>query len=247
MRGQSRRASQTARLGVFFLALLAPAVAMYPSLVAHSTAAKEQLVATEFGPQAASQRDDLLARSAPGARRDRFDAVSGRIRRGAPASITPTTDRAFTVWSRTDLATYRLTSAVELYGADGSLISRFALNLPEYTTTPHHAAGLRVGPLRGRSPFGSSERHVLRASRGICDGGRIVGAIVVRVMLDYRTLPFISSQSPYLESLRPNRQARRKACRGATSSSSCTDGAARRSTPARPGLAAARRGLSAAW
>src|SRR4029077_442557 len=50
-------------------------------------------------------------------------------------------------------------------------------------------------------------RHVLRTGKGICAGGRIVGSIVVRVMLDYRTLPFISSQSPYLESLRPNRQA----------------------------------------
>ena len=29
-------------------------------------------------------------------------------------------------------------------------------------------------------------------------------------MLDYRTLPFISSQSPYLESLRPERQVRRR-------------------------------------
>ena len=35
----------------------------------------------------------------------------------------------------------------------------------------------------------------------------MVGSLVVRVMLDYRTLPCISSQSPYLESLRPNRQA----------------------------------------
>ena len=52
----------------------------------------------------------------------------------------------------------------------------------------------------------SSERHVLRIARGVCVRGRIVGSIVVRVMLDYRTLPFISSQSPYLESLRPNRQ-----------------------------------------
>ena len=48
---------------------------------------------------------------------------------------------------------------------------------------------------------------MLRTSRGICVRGRLVGSIVVRVMLDYRTLPFISSQSPYLESLRPNRQA----------------------------------------
>ncbi len=48
---------------------------------------------------------------------------------------------------------------------------------------------------------------MLRASRGICERGREVGAIVVRVMLDFRTLPFISSQNPYLESLRPDREA----------------------------------------
>jgi hypothetical protein len=38
-------------------------------------------------------------------------------------------------------------------------------------------------------------------------GGRRLGGIIVRAMLDYRTLPFISSRSPYLESLRPDRGA----------------------------------------
>src|SRR5207244_10946171 len=52
----------------------------------------------------------------------------------------------------------------------------------------------------------SSGRKVLGASRGICEGGEGLGAVVVRVMLDPRTLPFISSQSPYLESLRPSDQ-----------------------------------------
>ena len=56
------------------------------------------------------------------------------------------------------------------------------------------------------SPFGSTERHVLDASRRVCRNGQALGTIVVRVMLDYRTLPFISSQSPYLESLRPAHQ-----------------------------------------
>ena len=50
LRGRARRASQAARLGALFLALLVPAVAMYPSLLAFATAAKEQLVATEYGP-----------------------------------------------------------------------------------------------------------------------------------------------------------------------------------------------------
>ncbi len=47
---------------------------------------------------------------------------------------------------------------------------------------------------------------MLRASRAICDGGRRVGAIVVRAMLDYRSLPFTSSDSPYLDALRNDRE-----------------------------------------
>ena len=95
---------------------------------------------------------------------------------------------------------------MELYGANDQLVSRFAtheLNLPEYGTTRHHAASCAWDLVEEVSPFGSSQRPVLRASRGICEGAGTLGAIVVRVMLDPRTLPFISSQSPYLESLRP--------------------------------------------
>ena len=41
---------------------------------------------------------------------------------GSSEDQAPTTDRAFIVWSGTELATYRTTSAVELYGANGRLI-----------------------------------------------------------------------------------------------------------------------------
>jgi signal transduction histidine kinase len=209
LRIRSRRASQAALLGALFLTLLVPALATYPSLLSYATVAKEQLIATEYGPQALSQREDLKDRLREAL--DEIDAMSslGEFVAGAQPAVTPTTDRAFTVWSQTDLATYRLTSAVELYAANGSLVSRFALNLPEYTTAPHHAGACADWDFFEEvSPFGSSERHVLRASRGLCDPrGRPLGAIVVRVMLDYTALPFISSQSPYLESLRPARLA----------------------------------------
>jgi signal transduction histidine kinase len=207
MRGRARHASQAARLVGLFLALLVPAVAAYPSLLAFATAAKERLVATEFGPLAASQREDLRQRLY--ATLDEIDALPSGLTdfvAGLPDVATPTPDLAFSVWSRTDLLTYRLTSAVELYGADGRLVSRFALHLPEYATTTHQASSCEWDLFEEVSPFGASERHVLRASRGICEGGGTLGAIVVRVMLDPRTLPFISAQSPYLESLRPSGQ-----------------------------------------
>ena len=206
--GRMRRVSQTARLAVLFLALLTPAVAMYPSLVAHATEAKERLIATAYGPQAASLREDLQRQLQQAV--EQIDAIPSldelvRLDESTPA---PDPTRAFALWSRTDLATYRLTSAVELYSADGRLVSAFRLSLPEYATMEHRAAGCVAWeqPFDEVSPFGSSERHVLRTARGVCVRGRMVGSIVVRVMLDFRTLPLISLQSPYLESLRPNRQ-----------------------------------------
>jgi len=201
-----RRASQTARFAVLFLALAGPAVAMYPSIFAHAGAAKERLVADTYGPQAASQREDIQQHLQEAV--DQIDALPSLAPFVQASNLsTPTTDRAFVVWSRTVLSTYRLTSALELYRADASLVSRFS-NLPEYAPASYRATGCAWEQVFDEvSPFGSSERHVLRTGRGICERGRVVGSVMVRVMLDYRALPFISSQSPYLESVRPNRQA----------------------------------------
>ena len=178
-------------------------MALYPSMLAYATEAKERLVGTEFGPQAVRQREDLQRRLQRTV--DQIDAIPSlsAFVFGANASA-PTTDRAFVIWSQTDLGTYRLTSEVELYDADGRLVSRFAL-VPEYTNTTYRAESCNwEQPFDEVSAFGSSERHVLRTGRAICDRGQRVGSIIVRVMLDYRTLPFISSQSPYVESLRTN-------------------------------------------
>ena len=208
-RGWTRRASQTTRLFGLYLALLVPATAMYPSLNAFATEAKERLIATDFGPQAASQREELFSRRLPRAL-DQIDSMAtlADFVTTSEEDAAPTTDRAFLVWSQTELARFRLTSAIELYRANGRLVSRFALYLPEYTTTTYRAASCDDWDVFEEvSPFGASERHVLHASRGICERGRTVGAIVVRAMFDYRDLPFISAQSRYLESLGPDRQA----------------------------------------
>jgi signal transduction histidine kinase len=208
-----RRASQAVRLGAVFMALLVPALAIYPSLVAYAIDAKERLVAHTYGPEALNQREDLQRRVQQTI--DQIDAVPSLAGFVATNDATPAEDRAFVIWSRTDLAAFRLTSAVELYAADGALVSRFALHLPEYTAARSRASSCSWENLFEEvSPFGSSERHVLRTARGICARGRIVGSIVVRVMLDYRTLPFISRQSPYLESLQLDRPTRAEATSG---------------------------------
>ncbi|MGE0703177.1 MAG: hypothetical protein AB7P22_04485, partial [Vicinamibacterales bacterium] len=203
-RARARRASQAARLGAFFLALVVPVLAMYPTLRALANESREQLIADQFAPQAADLRDDLQERLRGAL--EAIDALPSLEAFIAPPAEggAPTTDQAFSLWRQTDLATYRLTSAVELYTAAGQLTSRFALNLPGYSAeTIHIAATCDWELIEEVSPFGSSERHVLRASRAICTGGRRLGSVIVRAMLDYRTLPFIQSESPYLASLGP--------------------------------------------
>ena len=204
-RGPSRHASQAARLSALYAALLVPVLAMYPTLYALASEAKELLVAERYGPEAARLRDDLqdsLSRA-----REEIDALpiagdfTAELGDGASSS-----DAAYQLWSQTDLAILRLTSAVELYGLDGRLTSRFALNLPDYAPSTYLAPGCGWDIVEEVSPFGSSGRHVLRASRGICEGFRQLGAIAIRVMLDYQTLPFISSRSPYLQSIGSDRE-----------------------------------------
>jgi nitrogen fixation/metabolism regulation signal transduction histidine kinase len=204
-RGRVRRSSQAVRLVALFTALALPALAMYPLLHAFTTDAKDRLVAGEYSPAALRLRDQLQQSSSRA--REEIDALPSL----SEFLIEPTdeglsTDAAYQLWSKTDLAAERLTSAVELYAADGRLVSRFFLNLPEYATPRFQAAGCGWDIVDESSPIGSSERHVLRASRGICERGRMLGSVAVRVMLDYRTLPFISARTPYLESLRAVRQ-----------------------------------------
>ncbi|MGE0450767.1 MAG: ATP-binding protein [Vicinamibacterales bacterium] len=208
-RRDSRRASQAARLGLRFVGIALPAVLLYPSLDAYAVASKERLISETFAPAVANQREDLQSRQLPLALDaiDRAPSLAGFVS-GSSEEAAPTTDRAFIVWSQTLLSTARTTSAVELYGPNGGLVSRFAFNFPEYGAAEYRGGSCSDWELYEEvSPFGSSLRNVLRASRAICRDGRRVGGIVVRARLDYRALPFISTQSPYLAWLTPQQRA----------------------------------------
>jgi signal transduction histidine kinase len=222
-----RHAPQAGRLLTLFVALLVPALLLYPSARSAAERATRRLIETRYAPQALAHPQELQARLERAQRE--IDAIAGLegLIASAAASRQTTPDPAFTIWSQTALAEARLTSAVELYGPDGSLVSRFALNFPEYAPdaqTYHAKAERCTWEVFGEAaPFGSEERRMLHAERGICrpqkpqmnagqpqmtqmhadrSGAALAGTIIVHVMLDYRALPFISSQSPYFEVFR---------------------------------------------
>jgi signal transduction histidine kinase len=209
LKARYRHGSQAYRLTMATLALVVPAVAFYPSIFALAWQAKQQLVATRYASQALNQRQtiqQLLQESLEEI--DRFPGLADLITADAvPASSTAATDRAFQVWRVTGLASYPVTSSVELYGPDGVLVSRFAFNLPDdLTAVPRsEEASCTWEVYEEVSPFFAEERRVLHAGRAVCGAdGRRLGSIAVHTMLDYANLPFIASQSPYLELMRPS-------------------------------------------
>ena len=218
VRPRFRHASHAARLLTVFLALLLPTLLAYPSLLHHGERTKQLFVETQYSVQAANHSEQLQA-ELTGAL-GQIDAVAElatitTIDDADLDTATRDTDRAFFIWRQTDLARLRLTSAVELYGVDGRLSSRFALNFPEYAGRPSDwkVTGCDWEVYGEIAPFGSDERRVLHAERAVCppadardddlSAAAAAGAVVVHVAFDYQTLPFISSANPYTELLRP--------------------------------------------
>ena len=209
VRPRFRHASQALRLVALFLALLVPALLAYPTLLSHGQRSKQRFVEEQYARQALRHPDELLAQLS--AALDQVDLIveSPTMTEAlAPDVTAPTdTDRAFLLWRQTNLARLRLTSAIELYSPNGTLVSRFALNFPEYAAaTPSWQATGCAWEIFGEvSPFGSQERRVLHAERAICTPmaeTQPAGGIVVHVARDYQSLPFIASSDPYVELLR---------------------------------------------
>jgi signal transduction histidine kinase len=216
LRPRFRHASHATRVMTLFLALLLPALLVYPSLLYHGERTKQRFIETQYAVQAASHSEQLQAQLTDAL--GQIDAISELLTiisvddfESSPLN----TDRAFSIWRQTDLSRLRLTSAVEVYDADGQLKSRFALNFPEYSGRPSDSqvTGCDWEVYGEIAPFGSDERRVLHAERAVClsesppgadeTSPPSVGAVVVHVAFDYQTLPFISSTNPYTELLRP--------------------------------------------
>lgn len=209
-----RRASQGFRLVVMFVALFAPAVLAYPSLVQFEEGARRRTVEASFAPEVVKQRlslEERLRRAQTEIDRRPAELEAFVSVPPPPPGAGPTPESAFLTWRDTALERHRVSSAVELYNAAGALVSRFALNLPEETLGQRwHEESCTWQTFAEISPFGAQERELLHAGRNVCGPhGEILGTIVIHVILDDSTLSFISSQNPYFELLRGRGAQRR--------------------------------------
>ena len=204
-----RRTTVAARILALFLAFLIPTLLLYPSMNFFAERATRELISTEYAVQAQNHVQTLL-RSTEQARKE-VDALEGLpefVAEDSTPDAPPDSAAAFRVWQQTALARERLTSAVELYDRTGKLVSRFALHVPEYTASQlQSSAGCDWDVFVEVSPFFAEERRMLHAERRICvpneEGVPVPqGAIILHVLFEYETLPFITSQNPYFEVVR---------------------------------------------
>jgi signal transduction histidine kinase len=217
VRPRYRHASQALRLFAGALALVIPAFVLYPSLLHFADRGLRRLIEEEYAPQASHQRSEL---------QDKLKAVLREIDRAnvpklsdTPAPQPSASSAALAVWRQTELGTERLAASIELYGPEGRLVSRFAVNLPDYISSAQRwrEPSCQWETFEEASPFGSEERRLLHAGRGICAGNSETptgGSIVVNVLLDYETLPFITVRSPYYEAVRAPDSAPAEGARG---------------------------------
>ncbi|HEV8316764.1 MAG TPA: HAMP domain-containing sensor histidine kinase [Vicinamibacterales bacterium] len=210
LKARYRHGSQAFRLTMLLLGLVTPALVLYPAVFQMAWRAKTALVETRFAPQAINQRQTVKALLAESLTQiDKFPGLVDLLTVTDPsASGGAPIDRAFQVWRITSMAKYPLTSSVELHGPDGTLVSRFAFNLPEDlgATQKWQEPTCDWEIYEEVSPFFAEERRVLHAGRAVCapGTGRPMGSIVVHAIRDYENLPFIASQSPYVQLLRPD-------------------------------------------
>ena len=211
LRRRYHRTSQAMRLVLLYGWLLVPVLVLYPVAWLYADSTARDIVANDYAPETAHRPGatlNVLVRV-----RQEIDAIPVArllplLTPGASETAGVPTLPAFDIWSQTSLATTRLTAAIELYDPAGTLVSRFALNMPEYQGVADTTAASLPSSCGWQTfgevvPFGAEERDVLHARRQICDStGRVFGAILVHVMIDYQALAFVSTPDPYRDVLR---------------------------------------------
>lgn len=206
-----RHSSQATRLLLAFLGLALPSLVLYPSLVDASSRARQQLIESRYAPEVLNQRQDVHTKLQRALEEiNRVQGLDEMVRASdPPVTGAPPIDAAFVAWSQTSLATERLTSSVELHNASGAMVSRFAMNLPDFTQPqPWTEPACDWEILEEVSPLFSEERRLLHAGKAICSKDkRRAGSVVVHTMLDYGNLSFISAQNPYVALMRSTPQA----------------------------------------
>ena len=111
-------------LTILTLPMIASSFAFYPTVVQLARDAKEDFVAATYAPQVLNLRQNVQMQVQQSL--TQIDAIPNLAELATRVSPRDEvlTDQAFQVWQTTALATYPITSSIELYGPDGKLVRK---------------------------------------------------------------------------------------------------------------------------
>ncbi len=112
---------------------------------------------------------------------------------------------ARSLWSRTSVAGANWYSCLEVRGAAGEVLSRFALNVPKfYGNQPTLEPADSWNTVHASIEFLGQKREFLVGYKDYSDETQYLGRLIMYMSLDPEMLPFTYSANPYFEVLRSN-------------------------------------------
>ena len=185
-----------ASAALVLLAVAALAALLYPTLVHDTQQTLRRQIETDYSALVLRQ-PEWRQYALEGTERA-IDSMN--VLEDAPPGIYPPgiEELAFAVWSATELSAYGFSSAIEIQDASGTVISRFALNLPSIASRERRLPrGSEWMVSREPVSLASTETLVLHAQRLLTYHGQAHGAIHVYVGEDFWSLPFVQGRDPY--------------------------------------------------
>lgn len=114
-----------------------------------------------------------------------------------------TSTSARNLWEITLMAKFNWYSSLEIVSKDGTVLSRFSLNIPElYQPILQHPISEEWFVHRQNISFWNRENDFLIAYKDWMVEDNHLGRVIVYLAIDYKMLPFLYSANPYFELLR---------------------------------------------
>ncbi len=197
--GKLQQGGVYSRFATLFLALFVPVLAFYPAIAYYENRIAREFIQGTVAPLVLHHGDSQLY-----VMRETLRAIERMHVAGQLAS--PDRNQiAYRVWSGSDLSVFALSSAVEVFDEEGTLVSRFALNFPDTELGWHQPEGPTPQEWvidEETYPGEPNRPRVFHARRGFPAEDGSQWDFQIRLVADWSNLAFIDTPNPYIDLFR---------------------------------------------
>ncbi len=187
------------------LLVLVPVLSLYPAIAYYEQRATRHFMATTVSPTVLHHGASLNY-----VLRDTLEAID-RMELSGRLGLPERADLAYEIWSGSDLSVTALSSSVEVFDDQGTLVSRFALNFPSGERSPTEPDEMSIEDWPDREDWhiwpvpyvGEPNRpRIWNARRVMESSDRSLWDLRVRLVADWSNLPFVTVRNPYIDLFR---------------------------------------------